>query len=219
MRHPSAYRQLATVCCALVLLLAACGPGGESGTDDEAADVRAQLEQAQERIAELEGELEAAQEAAHDDDTEPTPPGDRGEPATPHTPEGLVEQLRTYFPAADLPEGWQPGTTSWVPADVPVGYGQADDPAFGTPGELATALAAEVAGPQLGSDVWEVTARVLASEGAEATAAVLVWGLADDAVAGSDLRLYLARNDTGWYVDSAEERFHCRRGVSGDLCV
>ena len=205
----------AAVLVVLVLSAASCAPGDdEPGNEARVEEREAELTQARERIRELEAELaEAGEEPA---EGEPQP---AGTPAPPRTPEGLVEQLHTYFADEALPEGVQPGTTAWEAADIPPGFGEADGSGHATPGELVTALVGELAGVQLGSDAWEVTARVLAGEDGEATAAVLTWGLADDAIAGSDLRLYLARGDAGWYVESAEERFRCRRGVSDGLCV
>jgi hypothetical protein len=53
----------------------------------------------------------------------------------------------------------------------------------------------------------------------QAYVAVLSYGMADDAVAGRDVRMTITRSDDGWEPGGAEERFHCMRGVDGDLCV
>lgn len=211
---------LASVVVLLVLAAGACAPGDDQAADrSRAEEVEAELAQARDRIRELEAELAVAPGEPAEGEPAAGEPEEPGTPAAPGTAEGLVEQLHTYFPGDALDDGVQPGTTAWEATDVPAGFAQADSPDHATPGELVTALAGALAGGELGSAAWEVAGRVLVGEGEEATAAVLTWGLADDAIAGSDLRLFLTRGDTGWYVDSAEERFHCRRGVSDGLCA
>lgn len=197
-----------TAVCVAVALLAGCRQG--DAEQARVAELEAGLTAARERVAELEAALAEAEEP---DPGEPQGP----QPAPPHSPEGLVEQLHSYLDGGV--EGGDPASTGWQPADVPEGFAQPDEGGYETPGELVHALAGEFAAAQLGADLWELTVRVLEGEADEATAAVLTWGLADDAVVGSDLRLYLARGDAGWYVESAEERVHCRRGVSDGLCV
>ena len=67
----------------------------------------------------------------------------------------------------------------------------------------------------------EVTARLVSHDPEAGTAIghvrMLVAG--DDSVAGIDLRLELGEAEGGWRIVSVEERLHCRRGASGDLCL
>lgn len=209
---------------ALVVLaawgLAACGPAAEDEGDATLAARDEQIQRLRGQVDELEAELDRL-------DGEPPPteeePADR--PAAARTGEGLVEQLHARVRAA--PDGQtasDPAPTPWEPAEVPAGFG-AQEASFDTAGELVTALAAQLAGEQLGAEAWEVAARVLfdQAEGGPdaetATGAVLLWGFLDDAVAGTDHRVALQRGADGWFVASAEERSRCARGVSGGLCV
>jgi hypothetical protein len=90
-----------------------------------------------------------------------------------------------------------------------------DDPGVAL-GELAQALALQ---QSLGKDTWELTQRLL-RDGERATGALLVWGLKDDAIIGSDYRASFARNADGWQLVQLEQRFHCQRGVTeSGLCL
>jgi len=146
-------------------------------------------------------------------------PGDTA--ATPQplwSAEGLPEQLRTLLPeGADLPDGFEPGTTAWQATELPDGL----DPDYPTPGALALDLARAADADNLGMDTWETTTRVLPDDADEnlAYVAVLSYGYGDDAVAGRDLRITITRDGEDWTAGGAEERFHCRRGVTDDLCV
>lgn len=203
---------------AALLAVAACGPAEEADGDGALAEREAEIERLQDQVAELEAEVERLR-------AEEPPPAEGGEqPASPRTPEGLVEQLHALFPP-DPELGFEPGTTPWEETPVPDGFGEGQA-AYDSAGALLTALAEDLAAQQLGGDVWEVTTRVLfdppeAGLDAEAaTGAILQWGFLDDAVAGSDHRVALRRGDDGWFVASAEQRSRCARGVSDDgLCV
>lgn len=231
-----------TMVAAAALLLAACG----DQSDDDAVD---------ERVAELEAELDGARQDAEDlleenerlrdeaagagedapddgdatddpsDDTDDdtveddAPPSTPTEPQPERTPEGLVEQVRTLFGLDEGPDGgWEPGATEWIDADVPPDL----DESYDSPGALAADLLAALDAQSLGADTWESTTRVLLDEDDpdQAYVAVLSWGLADDAVVGRDLRMTITQEDDVWAPGGAEERYHCRRGVSDeDLCV
>lgn len=109
-----------------------------------------------------------------------------------------------------------PGTTGWRRADLPDGMG---GPAMDSPGEVLAALRAESrVDSQLGTDVLEITSR-MAVEGDQATGVLLLWWLMDDSVIGRDMKLTMEREGQGWMPVSLEERFHCLRGVDGELCL
>jgi hypothetical protein len=231
-------RRTTTATVALAALVAvACGT--EDGDDRAASEERIaaledELAQAERRAddlaqenAELEAELEAerADEDAEtrsdedrtvEDGTDESPQPDAS-PQPMRSAEGLNEQLRLLFDRGDLPEGYEPGSTDWRPHDPPADL----DGSYGSPGELALALAAALDAESLGQDLWETTTRVLLdqSDPDQAYVAVLSYGMADDAVAGRDVRMTITRSDGGWEPGGAEERFHCLRGVEGDLCV
>ena len=185
--------------------------------DDAMSDERGEkLEAAKDRIATLEADLADvdAKLAACD-------AGAGAESPRPFSPDGLTEQPRAAAPRA-MPEHFEPGPTDWRKAPIPEGFGRNQAREYASAGELAAAVAESVAGPMLGIDLFEVTTRALvADDGRTAQAAVLMWGLKDDAGEGEDLRLDVRHDERGWYVAAAERRSWCRRGVTddGDLCL
>lgn len=215
---------------ALIVALAGCAsaPRSADSTELEAAkahvaQLEAELAEAQDRALALETELaaktatevsnDAAAAEASDD------PGDdtRAPPARIFSREALDDQLHLYFPPSGLPEHFEPGHTAWREAELPQGFTEADAPEHPSAGAIATAVAAAVASPLLGIDLWEVTTRAVVTDyELEAMATILMWGLKDDAVQGEDWRLTLRRGEHGWFVESAERRAYCSRGVTDD---
>lgn len=88
------------------------------------------------------------------------------------------------------------------------------------PGAVLRAVAAELAAVDgLGREFSETTMRVDHHYDG-ATGVILVWGLRDDATVGRDYRVEMRQVDGDWHVESLDERFHCRRGVTDDgLCL
>ncbi len=230
----------------LLLIAAGCGPDEPEPQADPAdqeriAELEASLAEAEERIRDLEVDnenLQAALEAAQDADEDGTPdeddpdadpngdtePADTAiDPAQQRTAEGLIDQLRARILQAEdreVPDEWEPGSTMWQLFEVPSAVAGTYD----TPGEVMTALATEIEAAALGTEQWETTIRVLLDEDDPdlAYGAVLSWGFLDDSVAGRDVRITLTRTSDGrWEPGGAEQRFHCRRGVSddGEVCV
>lgn len=224
------------------LLLAACGPDEPDDVDQtarvgeleaELAEAEREAEQLREENDELRVQLDAADaepddapaddppadEPADDDTDDPRTGGDEpaAQPQQERSPEGLVDQLRMLFPPAGAPAEWDPDSTPWQPAELPDGL----QDSYETLGALAFDLAAALDAQALGMDTWETTVRALPDDedADQAYVAVLSWGFADDAVAGRDLRVTVTGGDGAWSPGGAEERFHCRRGVTDDLCV
>ena len=220
---------------ALLLIVAACGPDGEEAADAQAQERIAQLEDELERSRdrvetleqenqELEDELAALEDADREDDPDaadeqPAPTAPFGDVADVWTAEGLIDQLRVHLRdpelEAEMPEGWEPGTTDWTAFEAPDGVAGTYD----TPGEVMSALAGEVDVALLGQDQWETTIRVLLDEDDPdlAYGAVLGWGFLDDSVIGRDIRMTLTRTDDDrWEPGGAEQRQHCMRGVTDD---
>lgn len=193
---------LITATMVTLLTLAAC-------TSDRTVRLEERIAAQEDRIAEQTATIEELRAAS---EAEPAP-------AAPFSAEGLTDQLHAYF-LDDLPEGFEPGPTRWRDEEVPAGFG-ADGDRFDTPGAVTVALADAVGNVEvLGSESWEIAARVLSPEGGNrALGAVLMWGFRDDSVAGTDLRVDLRQDGAGWYVRAAETRSRCRRGVSDELCV
>lgn len=192
----------------VVALLAAvaCTPGA---SDEEVARLEARIAAQQEEIAEQEATIEELRAAAENG----------AAPPAPFTPAALTDQLHAYF-LDDLPEEFEPGTTPWRDEAVPAAFTDGGD-RFDAPGALMVALAERLGAAEgLGTESWEVALRVLSPEGGRrARGALLLWGFRDDSVAGTDLRVQLRRDSSGWYVRSAETRERCWRGVSDELCV
>jgi len=150
----------------------------------------------------------------------PPPAPDAGpDDSRPWSLEGLTHQPRLQELRESLPPGlgFSPGTTRWRPLDPP----PAAAPGQTTPGALIAA-AARVLGMQdeVGSDLWEQTVRVWTDDDQGAIGVVLRWGFLDDSIAGHDVRLHLRSDGDAWTIEGAEERYHCRRGISpDDLCL
>lgn len=161
-----------------------------------------------------------------DESAEAAPPADRGPEAPLWRREGLEAQPRMARLRATTPAAleFEPGTTPWQPLKVPPpltreGIPPEDDPA-GTPGGLLLELARALAWTEgLGRETWEQTMRVWEEEG-RAVGVLLEWGFQDDAIAGRDLRVHMARGRGGWYVERLEQRWHCLRRVTPEgLCL
>jgi hypothetical protein len=215
---------------ALIAAVVGCAAGGAAPTDGSPApgaaaadelevDLAAELAEVRERVDDLEQRTGALEARLADDPSAPRDPATG--PARPRTAEGLVDQLRDHVRDRDaLPEGFEPGATAWQPFDVP---DEVRD-RYATPGEAVMALAEALDGPQLGTEVWETTVRVLPDEDDPdlAHGAVLSWGFLDDSVEGRDVRVTLTRtDDDAWEPGGAEQRFRCLRGVTddGELCI
>jgi outer membrane murein-binding lipoprotein Lpp len=215
--------------------------------EGELDEARSRIDELEERNDALEADLRAAREDGpadepedpqDADDADADDAGDAGdagegtadgteppdwptEVAQERTAEGLIDQLRLHvrdLDDAEMPEGWQPGTTEWEPFELPDEVRGTYD----TPGEIVAELAAVLYVPQLGQDTWETTVRVLLDEDDPdlAYGAVLGWGFLDDAVLGEDIRITLTRTeDERWEAGGAEVRAHCMRGVDGTMCL
>jgi hypothetical protein len=135
---------------------------------------------------------------------------------------GLVDQPRMpEFIEAAREFGFSPGSTRWRTSarELPAQFSRQGS-AWESPGALVTGFVPALnLGDLLGQDLWEVTIRVFADAGDKATAAVLLWGFKDDSVVGKDYLLSLRLHQGRWYVAEVQERHHCSRGVTGDLCL
>jgi hypothetical protein len=135
--------------------------------------------------------------------------------------DGLAAQPRLDELVQRIPPdlGWEPATTPWHAArrDAPE---ELQTVGAESPGDLLYRLAvAWDWAASLGRDVWEHTLRIHQADDEHAVGAVLAWGLQDDALAGSDLRVQMRREGAAWRIIAIEERHHCARGVTGDgLC-
>jgi len=194
-------------------------PTADRSTDERVDQLGAELAEVRDRVDELDLRTEALEQQIGEQPSEPTEPDT--EVARLRTPEGLIDQLRVYLRDLDaLPDEFEPGVTDWTSFEVP----DEVDGTYDTPGEVVAELAAVTDAPQLGTDVWETTIRVLLDEDDPdlAYGAVLSWGFLDDSIEGRDVRITLTRTDDDrWEPGGAEQRFHCMRGVTddGELCI
>ncbi len=220
-----------------LLALAACGDADPDETPDP---------QAQERVEELEAELDGMREqvtaleqenAALEDELaalqEATPDEDGDEPADPQaapdgapdevadlwSAEGLIDPLRIHLRHPELEAERPDGWEPGMTEWAPFEVPEAVQGSYDTPGEVVAALAAAVDAPLIGRDQWETTIRALVDEDDPdlAYGAVLGWGFLDDATVGRDIRITLTRTDDDqWEPGGAEQRQHCMRGVTDD---
>lgn len=219
--------RVTTVASVAVLGLAAVGCAtGDASDPDQAAPTASEESTAEgstadqpadERIERLETELAEVRERVDELDRRTgTPAEPDTEAARPRTPEGLIDQLRVHVRDLDaLPDGFEPGVTDWTEFELPAEVDGVHD----TPGEVVAAFVAGTDAPELGTEVWETTMRVLLDEDDPdlAHGAVLSWGFLDDSIEGRDVRITLTRTDDDrWEPGAAEERFHCMRGVTDD---
>jgi hypothetical protein len=168
------------------------------------ADLAARLEAQEQRIHELEAGLDR--------------------PARQWSAEGLSDQPRMAelkAMAEVLPDIGTPGTTSWRESDlaIPEAFTRAGS-TYQTPGALVAGLVPALnLAERLGQGTWELTLRVYLPEEGQASAIIMRWGFWDDSVAGMDHLLGLRQHQANWYVVDVQERFHCWRGVTDDLCL
>jgi hypothetical protein len=114
--------------------------------------------------------------------------------------------------------GHKAGSSDWreLPLDDEIAELEA-----ATPGRLLDRLALELGDVDLlGTDVWEMTLRILQSREDVAEGIILFWGFQDDAIAGRDLKVAMRLRGDLWRAEALQERFQCRRGVTGEgLCL
>lgn len=72
----------------------------------------------------------------------------------------------------------------------------------------------------LGTDVWEITQRILYDDDKHATGVVQRWGFLDDSVVGSDLLIKMKYSNNRWVIVEVKQRAHCYRGLTPEgLCI
>ncbi|WP_404468865.1 hypothetical protein [Sutcliffiella horikoshii] len=134
-------------------------------------------------------------------------------------------QLWDYLIDDSLAEekGWEKGITNWREwdGDYDQALGSANQ-TWESPGVLMNAWMLDVGlSNGLGMDVWEINTRIDLSDEAIAEGYIMSYGMRDDSVSGSDIKLSMLKEHDFWYVEKAEVRYRCSRGVSEDedLCL
>ncbi|TYS66972.1 hypothetical protein FZC76_15685 [Sutcliffiella horikoshii] len=117
--------------------------------------------------------------------------------------------------------GWEKGVTNWREWDGE--YEQAlgnTNQTWDAPGLLMNAWILDVGlSSGLGMDVWEINTRIDLSDENNAEGYIMSYGMRDDSVGGSDIKLTMLKENGFWYVEKAEVRYRCSRGVSEDKDV
>ncbi len=134
-------------------------------------------------------------------------------------------QLWKYVTDSSIAEeiGWKHVSTSWRKLDDEFDKSlSSPNQAWQNPGKLLLAFMTDVeVSNLLGQDVWEINSRIEFSDDNNAEGYIMSYGLFDDSIAGSDIKLTMKRENGFWYIESAEEREQCSRGVgeNGGLCL
>ncbi|NMH75360.1 hypothetical protein HF078_19975 [Bacillus sp. RO2] len=184
--------------------------------ETEIVEVYAQLEE-----KEMEIETLSQQPAEEETGEFITIPKDQ----VPHLWRDVDVQLWEYLIDDSLAKetGWQKGVTNWREWDGE--YDQAlgtANQSWKSPGLLMNAWMLDVETSYgLGMDVWEINTRIDFSDEDEAEGYIMSYGIRDDSVAGSDVKLTMLKENNFWYVEKVEVRDRCSRGVSEDkdLCL
>ncbi|MCM3618913.1 hypothetical protein M3936_15100 [Sutcliffiella horikoshii] len=191
----------------------------------------------QERVTELEKEIAEVYAQLEDKDSELTTLSQKpveeeaGEFFTipkdevPRLWQDADTQLWEYLLDFSLAEenGWKREVTNWREWDG--GYDQALGTAnkiWEDPGLLMNAWILDVEiSKGLGMDVWEINTRIDYSDEVKAEGYIMSYGMREDSVSGSDIRLTMLKESDFWYIDRAEIRDRCSRNVSEDedLCL
>ncbi|WP_404429187.1 hypothetical protein [Sutcliffiella horikoshii] len=184
--------------------------------ENEIAEVYAQLE-------EKEMEIETLSQTSAEEETGEfiTIPKDQA----PLLWKDVNAQLWDYLIDDSLAEenGWKKGVTNWREwdGDYDQALGSANQ-TWESPGLLMNAWMLDVElSYGLGMDVWEINTRIYFPNESKAEGYIMSYGMRDDSVSGSDIKLTMLKENDFWYVEKAEVRYRCSRGVSEgeDLCL
>ncbi|NLP49582.1 hypothetical protein [Bacillus sp. RO1] len=199
---------------------------GCSNTDDHQETViklENEIEEVYAQLEEKEMELETVSQTPAEEESGEfiTIPKDQA----PRLWTDVDAQLWDYLIDDSLAEenGWKKGVTNWREWDGE--YNQAlgiANQSWKNPGLLMNAWMLDVETSYgLGMDVWEITTRITLSDEDKAEGYIMSYGMRDDSVAGSDIKLTMLKENDFWYVEKAEVRYRCSRGVSEDkdLCL
>lgn len=204
------------------LLTACTGQRNTERSNEEAraSEPAAATEQDGEQTDSAEHALQAPDAADAVDRQDTDEAGEGPAPgARPWSTEGLMDQPRVRQLAADTPADMgTPGTTDWRPSETPI-----PDSLTGAynPAQLLHSYIQEARMvDSLSVDVWEQTLRIHQDDDRRAQGIILTWGIKDDSMAGMDLLITMTADEEieTWQIESVQERFHCRRGVSNGLC-
>jgi outer membrane murein-binding lipoprotein Lpp len=202
------------------VLLSGCS--NSDGHQEKVAELEKEIAEVYAQLEDKEMELETVSQKPEEGETGEffTIPKDQ----VPRLWRDVDAQLWDYLIDHSMAEenGWKKGVTNWRE------WGGEFDEALGTanqiwetPGLLMNAWMLDVEiSYGLGMDVWEINTRINLDEN-KAEGYIMSYGMHDDSVSGSDIKLTMLKENDFWYVEKAEVRERCSRGVSEDkeLCL
>jgi hypothetical protein len=126
-------------------------------------------------------------------------------------------QLWKYVTDYSLAEenGWKQEITSWKKLDYEFDKSlSSPNQTWENPGKLLLAFMTDVeVSNYLGQQIWEINSRIEYLDESHALGYIMSYGFFDDSTAGSDIKLEMKKENGFWYIESAEEREHCSRGI------
>lgn len=203
------------------VLLSGCS--NSDGHQEKVADLEKEVAEVYAQLEDKEMELETVSQKPEEEETGEffIIPKDQ----VPRLWRDVDAQLWDYLIDHSMAEenGWRKGVTNWREWDgeFEETLGSANQ-IWENPGVLMNAWMLDVEiSYGLGTDVWEINTRIDYSAEGKADGYIMSYGMRDDSVSGSDIKLTMLKEKDFWYVEKAEVRERCSRGVSEDkeLCL
>ncbi|WP_339147703.1 MULTISPECIES: hypothetical protein [unclassified Sutcliffiella] len=202
------------------VLLSGCS--NSDGHQEKVAELEKEIAEVYAQLEDKEMELETVSQKPEEEETGEffTIPKDQ----VPRLWRDVDAQLWDYLIDHSMAEenGWKKDVTNWREwvGEFDEALGTANQ-IWETPGLLMNAWMLDVEiSYGLGMDVWEINTRIDLDEN-KAEGYIMSYGMHDDSVSGSDIKLTMLKENDFWYVEKAEVRERCSRGVSEDkeLCL
>lgn len=119
--------------------------------------------------------------------------------------------------------GWEQSSTNWRKLDTKLDETiSSPNQSWQSPGMLMLAFMTELEiSDSLGQEFWEINSRIEFTDENNATGYIMSYGWRDDSIAGSDIKLTMKKDNGFWYIENAEEREQCYRGLgkTKGLCL
>jgi len=205
----------------LTLLLIGCSD--EASNQQNLADLEKELDKTAEHLAEKENELKTLyQQLEGTTEQEYIKVSKEDVPKLWNNPDTQLWKYMMDSPFAKE-NGWEQASTNWRKLD-----GEFDETisspnqSWQSPGMLMLAFMTDVEVSYfLGQDVWEINSRIEFTDENNANGYILSYGWLDDSIAGSDIKLTMKKDNGFWYIEYAEEREQCYRGLdkTKGLCL
>jgi hypothetical protein len=200
----------------LVLVLSGCSD--DVSNQQTIADLEENLDKATKRLVEKEKELKTLYQqlegAVEQDDIK------IAKDDVPKLWDAPDIQLWSYMADSSFAKenGWKHASTTWRKLDAEFDKVNASPHQTGqSPGLLLVALITDLkVSESLGQEVWEVNSRIEFIDENNAIGYIMSYGFSDDSVAGSDIKVTMKKDNGFWYIETAEEREQCYRGLGNN---